>query len=288
MFFFRKRRKKPVVCNTHPNISSENVLTGAAVSDIGCLRENNEDNFILVRQINETCANSCEAVAESRRDPWFFAGVFDGMGGGEKGEIAALSAAQVFRHAIGQLPSDTSEGEADRILREAFLDANNKIIDMNDSRIYGTTGTVLAVHASAYKIYHLGDSRAYLFRDGQLLPLTRDQTLAQMKIDVGLYTADDPQAEADKHKLTEYIGKDQTRQHLCPVESGWIPGKPGDRLLLCSDGLYDMCTDQQILEILSQSSDVFCNTKALVSAARDNGGVDNVTCVLVAYCGNSQ
>jgi protein phosphatase len=263
------------------------VVTGAVVSDVGCLRDNNEDNFILGKHINANCGNFSEALMERNEDPWVFAGVFDGMGGGEKGEIAAQCAAQAFRNAAAQISDDASCNDVDAVLRKAFLEANNKIIDMQDNRVYGTTGTVVATNSTSYKIYHLGDSRAYLFRDGQLVPLTRDQTLAQMKIDVGLYLPDDPQAEAEKHKLTEYIGKDPTKKHLRPVESEWIPRNCRALLLLCSDGLYDMCTDQEILEILSRESDILGKAKALVAAALDNGGIDNVTCVLLECSANS-
>lgn len=286
MFFFRRKDKKIVSRNAHSKTGRWNLI-GAAVSDVGCLRDNNEDNFILGMRMNTDCADFSEAFVENSEDRWFFAGVFDGMGGGERGEIAAQTAAQVFRDAITQITDECSNADVDAILRKAFLCTNNKIIEMQDHRMYGTTGTVLAISQTSCKVYHLGDSRAYLFKDDQLFPLTRDQTLAQMKIDVGLYMPDDPQAEAEKHKLTEYIGKDQTQKHLRPVESEWIAIEYRDMLLLCSDGLYDMCTDREIMEILRQESDVLKKAEALIRAALDNGGTDNVTCILLAFPENS-
>ena len=134
-----------------------------------------------------------------------------------------------------------------------------------------------------FKIYHLGDSRAYLSREDELLQLTKDQTLAQMKLDVGMYREDDPAAEADKHKLTEYIGRDWTRENIRPVESRWIPIQAGDCVLLCSDGLYDMCKNEEIANILRVNSTTEEKTASLVRSAIIRGGEDNITCVIVSF-----
>lgn len=283
MFFSRKKNENSAVCNVQ-SCAEVPCLIGAAVSDVGCVRANNEDNFVLGRQMNPDCANHSTVTIKNVKDQWLFAGVFDGMGGGEIGEVAAQTTAQVFLDAISRVTEKSSDADIDSLLREAFLTANNKIVDMQQTyQVYGTTGTVLAINPKSYKIYHLGDSRAYLFRDNQLFQLTRDQTLAQMKIDVGLYKPDDPMAEAEKHKLTEFIGKDVTKEHICPVESEWITLVYHDALLLCSDGLYDMCSDSEISEILKLNADVLDKTKELVQTAVANGGADNVTCILLSF-----
>ena len=286
MFLFKRKSKKTDCRNAHSKHRCW-TLSGTAICDVGVLRGNNEDNFILGKQINENCSNLCETTIENVDIPWFFAGVFDGMGGGEKGEIAALTAAQVFRDVSAHLSKDVTDFDVVNALRTAFLDSNNQIVDMQDTRIYGTTGTVLAIGTTSCKVFHLGDSRAYLYRDDQLFPLTRDQTLSQIKIDTGLYLPNDPQIEADKHKLTEYIGKDRTKKHLRPVESEWISIENRDILLLCSDGLYDMCSDQNLLEILRQNSTIQVKAKKLIRAALEAGGHDNVTCILLEFSENS-
>ena len=170
--------------------------------------------------------------------------------------------------------------QIDSTMRQAFLDANNKIIDLQKQhQVFGTTGTVAVTNGDLIKIYHLGDSRAYLMRNRELSQLTRDQTLAQMKMDVGIYQPDAPGAEAEKHQLTEYIGKDPTKQYLRPLESDWFSLQSGDGILLCSDGLYDMCSDLQIGDLLASDASPSEKAKALTAAALSAGGSDNVTCI---------
>lgn len=259
-------------------------FSAAVVSDIGRLRGNNEDNYILDTHMNPGCADHSEAALSGAKGIWHLAGVFDGMGGGEAGELASTGAAELFLQAFSAFGAETCKAGVDAALRRAFLQANNNIIDLQQTyQIYGTTGTVLCSDAREFKLYHLGDSRAYLFREGQLFQLTKDQTLAQLKLETGLYTRDDPRFEAEKHKLTEYIGRDWTKENLKPVESIWNQILPGDRILLCSDGLYDFCTDEMITEILRNDSTITDQAAALVAAANENGGEDNITCILISF-----
>lgn len=279
MFFLKRKRKKDA-SHTAGAATDVPTICAAVSSDVGLLRSNNEDNFLMGRHTNPSCCNHCEAFVESSNDVWFFAGVFDGMGGGDIGEVAAKAAAETFLDAEDRLDKDASQTQVDTALRKAFLDANNKIVDLQQHhQVFGTTGTVLATNGTIYKVYHLGDSRAYLVRETELYQLTRDQTLAQMKIDVGLYQPDDPKAEEEKHHLTEYIGKDQTKQYLHPLEGDWSDLRPGDGILLCSDGLYDMCSDRMIGETLIAHSEIQQKTNALVDAALSQGGIDNITCI---------
>lgn len=261
-------------------------FAGAAVSDIGCIRFRNEDNYILGGHFNGRCEDYSEVSRFHANAGWEIAGVFDGMGGGEKGELAARDAAHIFLEAFRRMDRTSGSEDIDRCLRQAFLTANNQVIALQRSyRVFGTTGTVLCANGKAFKIYHLGDSRAYLLRDGELLPLTRDQTLAQMKLEAGMYREEDPAMEEDKHKLTEYIGRDRTQKNIKPVESQWIPIREGDRVLLCSDGLYDMCCQKEIKSILRQEASAYEAAAALVKQAVCHGGEDNVTCLCIDFTG---
>lgn len=261
-------------------------FSGSVVSDAGRVRPNNEDNYVLGKYINlHSAAHSEVSVSFSDTSgQWQLAGVFDGMGGGEMGELASHDTAEIFLRAFGNVSGESSKSEIDLILRKAFLEANNRIVDLQqDYKIYGTTGTLLCTNSSVFKIYHLGDSRAYLIRDNTLMQLTKDQTLAQMKLDVGMYRPDDPSTEADKHKLTEYIGRDWTRDNLHPVESQWIPLQPRDLVLLCSDGLYDMCDDDVIVKILNSAASPGDGAASLTAAALEQGGTDNITCMVISF-----
>lgn len=261
-------------------------LSATVVSDVGCVRENNEDNYILGKYINTNSSDHSEASVSfcENSGKWHFAGVFDGMGGGEVGELASRDTAMIFLEEIARLDDTSSKAEVDLCLRKAFLQANNHIVDLQKAyKVFGTTGTVLCTNGVEFKIYHLGDSRAYLIRRGELFQLTKDQTLAQMKLEVGMYREDDPAAEADKHKLTEYIGRDWTRENIKPIESYWNPIEKNDCVLICSDGLYDMCTDEEISQILLRCETIKEQAISLVTQARSRGGEDNITCVIVEF-----
>lgn len=259
-------------------------LSGVVISDVGFLRPNNEDNYILGSHINENALRHSEAVLAKAPGDWQIAGVFDGMGGGELGEVAARMAAAVFRDRTGSALDGRSKAEIDDVLRGAFLEANNRIVELQKrSGILGTTGTLICVHGGAFKMYHLGDSRGYLFRQHGLLRLTRDQTLAQMRLDAGICGQNDPRIEADRHKLTNYIGKDRTGENLRPAESRWLPLLPGDRILLCTDGLYNACPEEEIQQILDETGTILDKAGRLVRAALSGGGQDNITCLLLSF-----
>lgn len=147
--------------------------------------------------------------------------------------------------------------------------------------MYGTTGTIICTNGVKFKVFHLGDSRAYLFRNGELYQLTKDQTLAAMKVSLGFYEENDPLVEKEKHQLTEYIGCDQTLENLRPLESQWMDLLSGDKLLICSDGLYDMCSNAQIIEIMKNEEQPEKIAQKLLQRALENGGLDNITCLVL-------
>lgn len=261
-------------------------FSGTAVSDVGSLRPNNEDNYVLGKYMNTDSADHSEVTVSFSvtSGAWHFAGVFDGMGGGEVGELASRDTAAIFLAAFGRLQGSPSRTEVDLCVRRAFLEANNRIVDLQkEYRVFGTTGTLLCTDGTDFKLYHLGDSRAYLLRGTDLMQLTKDQTLFQMKQEMGMYRENDPAAEADRHKLTEYIGRDWTRENIRPVESHWIPIQAGDILLLCSDGLYDMCPNEAISAVLLRGGTLQDRAAALVREAIQGGGEDNITCALVCF-----
>lgn len=282
---FKKRKAKPEAQSAVPKKENAFAFRAYAVSDVGRLRENNEDNYFLgASQWNETAANHSEAAADVKSCSWQLAGVFDGMGGGEAGELASAAAAKAVKNAWEQMTGALSRQEVDVLLRRAFLDANNTVVDLQRQlQIFGTTGTLLCTDGNAFKIYHNGDSRAYLIREGDMFPLTKDQTLAQMKLEMGMYDENDPNAEAEKHKLVEYIGRDRTKQNFKPVESHWIPIEKGDGLLLCSDGLYDMVNNEDILFLLLSAGTPREKAALLADRANTNGGIDNITCIYISF-----
>lgn len=283
--FFRKLRKSSKVPEASGAPEPVCPFSGWIVSDVGRLRENNEDNFLLGPHYNTDSRDRVDGCYSAGRG-WTLAGVFDGMGGGEAGELASRAAAEACLELFSALPPGAGDKLVEQTLRRAYLEANNRIQALHDQyQVFGTTGTVLCTDGRRFKLFHLGDSRAYLFREGQLQMLTKDQTLAQMKLEMGLYDENDPQAQAEKHKLTEFIGRDWTRENLKPTETAWTPIRPGDMLLLCSDGLYDMCADPEIAAVLAGEGAPGDKARTLVELANAAGGCDNITCLITVFSG---
>lgn len=253
------------------------------ISNLGRVHRKNEDNCLLGNQINETCANHFTLSVEesSAYEPWYLAGVFDGISSGENAEIASKEAATIFQRVTDSLNETTTEEKAEPLIRAAFLDASRSISKMKQfGNGMGTTGTVLCTNLKAFKVFHLGDSRAYLLRNHRLFQLTRDQTLAQLKLDAGLYEKCSSEIQSDSHILTDYIGRSPDGY---PVESQWVSIQKNDRILLCSDGLYDMCTDSEIIKIIQETCSVQEQARRLIEAALEKGGTDNVTCMVIHF-----
>lgn len=262
-----------VICGFH----------GCALSDIGRFHGKNEDNFLLLDEINETCSDRRAASASEagRSGGWYLAGVFDGISSGENAEAASRETAKAFQVIAPSLKQGQTKESVERVIRNAFLSAGSAVNRLQRTgSLPGSTGTVLCTNLKAFKIFHLGDSRAYLFRNCRLHQLTRDQTLAQLKLDAGLYDKQNPTMEADSHILTDYIGRSPNGY---PVESSWIPIQENDIVLLCSDGLYDMCSGSEIERILQERRSAEDQTRQMVDMALRKGGVDNITCIVIHF-----
>ena len=256
-------------------------LEGSVSSHLGYKRPNNEDNFLLQGEINAESAPVLELspLLTPLLSTWHCFAVFDGMGGGERGEVASWLAASEFQKLSAE--ADLGPGGAQALARAGFRNANRRILRQHDESMYGTTGTVVFTDGARFRVFHLGDSRAYLYRLGALFQLTQDQTLAAMKIEAGYYTADDPRAAQEKHQLTQFIGCDPTLEAITPQETEWLTLFPGDRLLLCTDGLSGMCAEAEIRETLRDYPDPIAAAWKLTERALRAGGRDNVTSLVV-------
>lgn len=267
-----------------PECPSPSQITGYVVSDVGHVRPVNEDNYLLGGQRNKASDAHSEHCFSALKNQWQLAAVFDGIGGGEAGELASLHAADIFQRCWASLSHSVSQEQIDKVMRLAFQKADRQMDVLRQTyRVYGTTGAALCTDGIVYKVFHLGDSRAYLFRNQELFPLTKDHTLAQMKLDLGFYSPDSPAALEDRSKLTQYIGCGQLGEDVYPQEGTWQSVCRGDRILLCSDGLYGMCSFREIRQLLSREPDIFKCASALVKSANGHGGEDNITCLLLDF-----
>ena len=227
----------------------------AAASDVGLLREGNED----------------AAFAGSR-----LLAVADGMGGHAAGEVAsaAVIAALEQLDALGVNAGDPREA-----LREAVHEANNVLRDMvaADNELHGMGTTVTAVLADGAHAWlaHVGDSRAYLLRDRALRQLTHDHTFVQQLVDEGRITAE----AAASHPQRNYITRALDGREGMELDLERLDVLPGDRLLLCSDGLSGVVSDVSIQEVLNGGTPEQA-VHRLVDLALRGGGPDNVTCIV--------
>jgi protein phosphatase len=248
-------------------------------TDIGPVRQGNEDTLLI------DLSNGVFAVA-------------DGMGGHAAGEVASEMAIEAVHSTLvgasdpdeTRLARETGVEDAADILRERLRYAMNqasvqirRAADKNpEQRGMGTTLVVLVVDGDQAHLAHVGDSRAYLFRDGRLTRLTRDHTVVQQEVDAGRLTPELARMLPHKNVLTQSVGF----HGLVEPDTTTRMVLPGDRFILCSDGLSDPLDDQEIERIVSSTPlDLLCD--ALVEEALRAGGEDNVTVVAVEVSGGA-
>lgn len=225
----------------------------AARSDVGLQRTGNEDRFLAM--------------------PPLFA-VADGMGGHQAGEVASGLAIRLLEQTASQTPSpgagdlvDTLERSNMAIREEARL--------RSDLAGMGTTCTVVVIDTGVH-IAHVGDSRAYRFRDGQLVQLTDDHSLVASMVREGIIAPADAMTDGRRNIITRALGaEDQVRVDLVSADR-----VAGDRLLLCSDGLYGQVGDTEIAAVL-QEEDPGRAADRLIDLANAAGGDDNVTVIVI-------
>ncbi len=230
-------------------------------SDIGLKRSNNEDAFVL------------------EPDLGFFA-LADGMGGAASGEVAS----QIFIETVLKVFSkvdERSEQETLEFVQNAFRLANESILNRAGEPHHhgmGCTAELLAFYGQNYVLGHVGDSRTYHFRQGQLRQMTKDHSLIQDQLDQGLITQDEARRHAHRNVILRAVGVDQV------LAVDLVKGKclPGDIFLLCSDGLTDMTDDISIQNVLSLPLHLAQKGEKLIELAKSAGGYDNITIILCA------
>lgn len=266
----------------------------AALSHAGKVRPNNEDHYLVARtgrRLEVLRTNLPDGDLPVRAEETGYGLVVaDGMGGEEGGEVASRMAIRTLFNLICHTPDwilRFDDDRAEETLRRAAdhyrtIDAAISDHAESDPRLarMGTTMTLAYSVGAELLVVNAGDSRAYLFRDGQLRQLTRDHTLAQKLVERGELTKEEAAFTRLRHVLTSALGR--TGGDVQVDVQRW-PLVDGDCLLLCTDGLTDMVPDEQIAEALgrSRTSDETCQT--LVEMALERGGKDNVTVVVARY-----
>ena len=215
----------------------------------------------------------------------------DGMGGYNAGEVASGMATSFIKSELGRWLSEASQNATDTDVRRAMdicVDNANRAIfnAANSNPQYAGMGTTLVVgvfRESRLLLGHVGDSRAYRLRASRLAQITHDHSLLQEQIDSGLITVEQAAFSANKNLVTRAVGVEDTvllETHLHDV-------LPGDTYLLCSDGLSDMLDDESIGQVLMGCESLPEAASALIVAANDAGGKDNISVVLARVRGAS-
>lgn len=229
------------------------------ISDIGLVRETNEDSYIC--------------------DPPHLFIVADGMGGHVAGEIASKLAISTVNSYIQE---HVGKDNLEILLKDAIIQANTSIYQMALSKeeFSGMGTTVTASYIDGDTIYwgHVGDSRMYLLRNGKLNQLTSDHSLVWELVQSGNITRDEAYVHPKRNLLTRAVGT----SCLITVDTGFVQWKPGDIVLMCTDGLTNMVSEQNICTLMQRTDcEISSIVEQLVNQAKDAGGFDNITVILL-------
>ncbi|MBT9456605.1 MAG: Stp1/IreP family PP2C-type Ser/Thr phosphatase [Burkholderiaceae bacterium] len=243
-----------------------------SATDVGRARDNNEDSVALD-----------EAVA--------LAVLADGMGGYNAGEVASGMATSFIKTELGrwleEAAGTVSDSDVKRAMDICVDNANRAIFNAaNSNPKYAGMGTTLVVgvfRGERLLLGHVGDSRAYRFRDDRLNQLTRDHSLLQEQLDAGIITPEEAAYSSNKNLVTRAVGVEDTVM----LETHLHEALPGDVYLMCSDGLSDMLDDDNIAQVLRSNNTLPETAAALIAAANDMGGKDNIAVILVRMEGRS-
>lgn len=237
----------------------------AAYSHSGKVRQDNQDSYAVFQADAET----------------LFAVVADGMGGHKGGSVASAMAVECIKTRIetDYRPQMTAS-ELVLLMKKSFSEANTVIFErsLKDKELFGmgTTATLAAVRRSEAVITHVGDSRAYLIGRGHMRQITTDHTLVQDLLDKGEITAAQAKTHPQKHMIMQALGT----EGVVATDTYTISVK-GQILLLCSDGLTNMVSDEEIAEVMNTSDDLNKGILRLIDLANTAGGEDNITIVAI-------
>ncbi len=246
----------------------EDATIPAAITDTGCERDLNEDRYAVIE-----CALGVAWI------------LCDGMGGATGGELAA----QLVIDAVKRDLSKQQPMPPEVALRNALIEANRVIVLRRQNQAFasmGTTAVALLFSGAEVAVANVGDSRAYLIRDGAIQQLTVDHTLVQQLVERGEIGPEEALGHPDAHILTRCIGAEPGLE--VDVRKLWVwstkSGEVNDTVLLCSDGLYSLVAEMEISQIVSTHSPQAACVK-LVELAKARGGYDNITVSIIPLAG---
>jgi protein phosphatase len=257
-------------------------LEFAELTDCGLTRGHNED--FIGHVVPST-------PAQVQSQGWLFA-LADGVGGQEKGEVASRLAVETVLEGFRKIPKGIMHVS---LLPKLVQEANQAVFDAGSASgidpgyvdpgghtipgggRMGSTLVLCALRFDSAVVSHVGDSRCYMFRNGNLSSLTRDHTMVDEQVRLGIITKADAAVHANRHVLTRSLGYEM----FVAADTITVNIAPGDVLLLCSDGLHGFVPDSVIQGILAATTDLSRAAEALIAAANDAGGNDNISAQLI-------
>ncbi len=256
-------------------------ITFAALSDVGLMRSVNEDAFELTDLTAGTSVSASPTHGQLGLGPGgMLLSLSDGMGGHAAGEVAAATVIGSLRNTLKAGGSGPAEQRLEAGVRRANLDVLEAARAKGRHGMGATLTAVLVDGENAY-VAEVGDSRAYILRSGQLKQLTRDQSLVQMLVDQGLMQPEEAENSSRKNILLQAMGSvDEVHAAI-----GQVTLRRGDKLLLCSDGISNAISDDELRDLLAVNGPWPACAK-LVQLANERGGDDNLTAVVALFEGS--
>jgi serine/threonine protein phosphatase PrpC len=258
-------------------------LLAYGTTHVGMVRTNNEDAYIIAD------LNAADGATVEWKEPrpvgdqGVLLAVSDGMGGAAAGEIASAITVESLRSWLGE---EHGQRGTDELIEEAVVEANRNVFDAAqdaERQGMGATLTAMVVRGTFAYVAEVGDSRAYIIRNGRIRQVTRDQSYVQQLVDQGLITREQAEESPYKNVILQAMGQ---RAHvdvaLCRVEL-----RRDDHFLLCSDGLSGKVADRELHEAIAESESFEVACRRLINLANTRGGEDNITIVVAKVVGET-
>ncbi len=281
--------------NASPSMSSTKDTPGGEIivqvfgrTDVGRTREHNEDAFVVADLTtgNATLQPEVRTHAVGSKGTLFM--VADGMGGAAAGEVASAMAVDIVLAELrtSWIAHPETDGETFvRAIKHATRMANEQInafaASQPEFRGMGTTATIAGLLGDTLYLAQVGDSRAYLVRDGVARQITKDQSLMQKLIEAGELTEEEAEHSERRNIILQALGPEPTVK----VDLTHQTVRRNDQLVLCSDGLSGQVTKEDIAQVVTEESDLTAACKRLIDIANANGGPDNITVVVARFDG---
>ncbi len=241
------------------------IVEAFALSDVGTERPHNEDACGVRRE----AGGAVVAV------------VADGVSGGPGGELASQLAVEVLLRELGEAPSRPAGQRLYRAVQQANIELYDKAVTVPELRGMATTVTAVVVEGGELTAVHVGDSRLYLLRDGMVIQLTKDHTVAAERVRMGLLSPEKARTHPEKSTLTRSVG----RELIVNRDRLSRPVQGGDLLILCTDGLHGVLRDEVLAEVALAAPDAEAACRSLIERANASTTPDNLTVAVVRVLG---